>query len=182
VIRKSYQKKRPNRTYIAANFRIKFPEVRVLTEHGEMVGVMPTKEAISRAYAAEKDLVLVTEKANPPIAKIIELSKFKYQLQQKIAKSRKKNRNQDLKEVRFSIFMGEADFQSRLKKVINFIEKGHKVRLTLNFKGRQIAKKDLAYDLFDKIFAATKDIAQIEIKAKIMGKKLMAQISPEKKK
>lgn len=143
---------------------------------------MPTKEAINKAREQEKDLILVTEKAKPPIAKIIELSKFKYQQQQKAAKQRKSNKTLDIKELRYSIFIGEADFQSRLKRIFEFLEKGHKVRLTLNFKGRQITKKDLAYELFNKIFTATSEVAQVEIEPKILGKKMMAQITPIAKK
>lgn len=183
VIRKGYSKRRrPRRQYITANYRIRVPELRVLSEKGEMIGVMPTKQALMKAQAEEKDLVLVTQKAQPPIAKIIEISKYKYQLKQKEAKSRKNSKTSSLKELRFSIFMGEADFESRLKKVHQFLEKGHKVRLTLHFRGRQITLKETAYDLFNKIFEATAETAEIEIQPKIIGKKLMAQLKPVKKK
>lgn len=171
---------RNRKKFIIANHRIRFPQVRVLSEIGEMLGIMNTSEAIGRAHDLEKDLVLVTKNAKPPIAKIIELSKFKYQQQQKAAKQRKSNKKQDVKELRFSIFIGEADFQSRLKRIFEFLQKGNKVRLTLNFRGRQITKKDLAYEIFNRIFELTKDVAEIEIKPRILGKKLMAQITPAK--
>ncbi len=182
IRKKPYKQNNNNRIFIQANYRIRVPEVRVLSETGEMIGVMPTQEAIAKATEQEKDLVLVTEKANPPIAKIIELSKFKYQQQQKAAKQRKSNKTLDIKELRYTIFIGEADFQSRLKRIFEFLTKGHKVRLTLNFKGRQITKKELAYELFAKIFAATAEVAQVEIEPKILGKKMIAQITPLTKK
>jgi translation initiation factor IF-3 len=171
------------RERIAANHYIRYPEVRVLSERGEMIGVMATKEALVKAREAEKDLVLITENAKPPVAKIIDLAKYKYQLQQKKAEGRKAARKQDLKEVRFTPFMGDHDFATRLKKVIQFLEKGDKVRITIQFRGgRQLTKKDFGFRAVDEITEATKDIAELEIKPKMVGKKLMAQFSPVKKK
>lgn len=178
MIRKRYKKKYRKKDFIKANHYIRFPEVRVLTDRGEMIGVMPTSQAVAKARAQEKDLVLVTENAKPPVAKIIELSKYKYQQQQKHAEGRKKARSQEIKEVRLTPFMGENDFKSRLKKIITFLEKGNKVRLTLAFRGRQITKKEFGYDLFSKVFEKTQEIAEIEIQSKMIGRKLIAQLSP----
>ena len=166
---------------VIANERIRAIEVRVLTETKEMLGVMTKAEALSKARAAEKDLVLISDSTNPPIVKIIDLAKYKYQLQQKEAKNRKKAKSQDLKEVRFTPFMGGGDFEARLKRVRKFLEKGDKVRLTLQFKGRAITKKEFGYDMFEKVTSATADIATIELQPKMMGKKLMAQLMPLKK-
>ena len=165
-----------------ANSQVRFPEVRVLTEHGESVGIMPSKEAFYQAKEEGKDLVLITEKAKPPIVKIIELSKYKYQLKKKEADNRKKSKNQDLKELRFTPRMGEGDFQTRLKRVVEFLEKGHKVKLSLLFKGRQIAYKDAGYELFARVFSETEEISKVEIEPKIIGRKLIAQLAPNNKK
>lgn len=170
-----------SRSFVTANRQIRYPEVRVLDEYGEMLGVMATAEALEKAKAVEKDLVLVTENAKPPVCKIIDLTKYKYQLQQKKAEGRKKAKTQDLKEVRFTPFMGENDFQSRLKKVIKFLEKGDKVRTTLLFKGRAITKKEFGYEMFQRVIDATAEIGTVEIEPKMMGKKLMAQLMPAKK-
>lgn len=161
---------------------IRVPEVRVLTDHGEMLGVMPTSQAIQQARDEDKDLVLVTEKANPPIAKIIELAKYKYQLQQKQAESRKKARSQETKEVRLTPFMGEGDYQTRLKKIREFLIKGDKVRLSMEFRGRLITKREFGDEMFNRVFTATEDIAVVEIKPQMLGKKIMAQLMPAKKK
>jgi translation initiation factor IF-3 len=186
VINKPYIKKQEygnkRRDFVQANYNIRFPQVRVLTERGESLGVMSSQEALQKAREAETDLVVVTEKANPPVVKIIELSKFKYQLQQKEAEQRKSAKGQELKEVRFTPFMGDQDFETRLKKVTGFIEKGNKVRLSLMFKGRAIASQDLGYEIFNRVFTRTSEIAKIEIEPKLLGKKLIAQLSPEKKK
>jgi translation initiation factor IF-3 len=174
---KSFGKK-----YYIINERIQAQEVRVLNEFSEMLGVMSKSEALDKAREAGKDLVLINDSAKPTIVKIIDLAKFKYQEQQKEAKSRKKSKTQDIKEVRFSPFIGEGDFESKLKKVKTFLEKGDKVRLSLMFKGRAITKKEFGYDSFDRIFEATADFATVEIKPKLMGKKLIAQLMPVKSK
>lgn len=180
----THKRRRPgSRKRITANQYIRFPEVRVLSERGEQLGVMPTEEAQDRARTAEKDLVLITDQAKPPVVKIIDLAKFKYQQQQKAAESRKKAKQQDIKEVRFTPFMGDHDFETRLKKVSGFLEDGDKVRLTVQFRGgRQLTKKDFGYSIVDKIIEATQEIADVEIEPKMVGRKLMAQLMPVKRK
>jgi len=147
-----------------------------------MIAVMSTRDAMEKARESDKDLILLNEKADPPVAKIIALSKYKYQQQQKDAESRKKAKAQELKEVRFTPFMSGGDFQSRLNKVTDFLERGDKVRLSLQFKGRQITKKEFGYDQFTKVIAATQEIATVEMEPKLLGKKLIAQLQPIGKK
>jgi len=175
-----YNRKRKD--FIQANHHIRFPQVRVLVERGESLGIMSSQEALVKAREAEKDLVVVTEKANPPVVKIIELSKFKYQLQQKQAEQRKSAKGQELKELRFTPFMGDGDFETRLKRVTTFLEKGNKVRLSLFFKGRSITKKDVGFEVINKVIERTKEISKVEIEPKLLGKKIIAQLTPEKQK
>jgi translation initiation factor IF-3 len=182
VIRKRFIKRRTPTLFIKANYNIRFPEVRVLAEHGEMVGIMSSVEAQQKAREAGKDLVLVTDKSTPPIVKIIELTKYKYQLQQREAENRKKSKTQDLKELQFSPFIGEGDFQTKMKRAYEFLERGDKVRLTVDFKSaRNLAKKEFGYDLLKRIFELTAEMSTIEIHPQLMGKKLMAQLMPVKK-
>lgn len=147
-----------------------------------MLGIMSVPEAMSHAQEAGKDLVLVTEKSNPPIVKIIELAKFKYQLQQKEAESRKKARSQETKEVRLTPFMAEGDFQTRLRKIVGYLEDGDKVRISMEFRGRLITKKEFGDEVFKRVFAETAELATIEIQPQLLGKKVMAQLMPSKKK
>ena len=165
---------------IIANERIIATEVRVLDEFGEMIGIMSRRDALGKAREVEKDLVLINQKADPAIVKIIDLAKYKYQEQQKAAKSRKNAKAQETKEIRLTPFMSEGDLASRIKKVIGFLQKGDKVRLSLLFKGRAITKKEFGYDIFAKVVSATSDLASVEIEPKIIGKKLMAQLMPLK--
>ena len=182
MIRRKYIKRKQPRLRIKANHQIRFPQVRVLTDTGEVLGIMSSKEAFYKARNVDKDLVLVTEKADPPVVRIIDFAKFKYQQQQKQSKSRKKAKRQDIKSVQFSPFMGEGDFQSRLKRALDFLEKGQKVKLQLLFKGRQITKKSFGYDLFNRVIQEASDISQVEIEPKMIGKKLIAQLQPVAKK
>ena len=172
--RNSYHKR------VTANLLIRATEVRVLTEHGEMIGVMSRDEALTKARDIDKDLVLINEKAQPPIVKIIDLAKYKYQEQQKKSQGRKKAKIQSIKEVRFTPFMSDGDFNSRLNKVSKFLKKGDKVRLTLLFKGRAITKKEFGYGIFEKIIESTVEYSTVEVAPKMMGKKLMAQLMPKK--
>jgi len=166
---------------ITVNLLIKAPQVRVLDEYGEMIGVMTRDEALDKARVVDKDLVLINEKAQPPIVKIIDLAKYKYQEQQKKAQGRKKAKTQSIKEVRLTPFMSEGDFKSRLNKITKFLQKGDKVRLTLLFKGRAITKKEFGFDLFERVIQETEEIATVEVAPKMIGKKLMAQLMPTKK-
>lgn len=182
MIRKKYNKNRSEQIYVKANHQIRFPKVYVLSEYGESLGEMSSSEALSKAMELESDLVLVTEKANPPVVKIIELSKYKYQLKKKTADTRKKSKTLELKELRFTPFMGEADFEARNRKVRDFLEKGNKVKLTLTFKGRQIVRKDLGFEVINRIFKENEDLGKVGLEPKLLGKKLQAQIDPVGKK
>lgn len=181
MIRKRPTKFIQQKIWVTANHQIRAAEVRVLDERGEMIGVMPTRDAIEKARAAEKDLVMINEQAQPPVAKIIDISKYKYQVQQKEAESRKRAKAQDTKEVRFTPFMGEGDFEARVNKVLGFLKDGDKVRLSLQFKGREITKKEFGYDMFKRVIAAAEEFSAVESEPKMLGNKLLAQLMPVKK-
>ncbi|HPS40644.1 MAG TPA: translation initiation factor IF-3, partial [Candidatus Woesebacteria bacterium] len=100
----------------------------------------------------------------------------------KTADTRKKSKTQELKELRFTPFMGEADFEVRNRKVREFLEKGNKVKLTLTFKGRQIVRKDLGFEVIKRIFANNADVGKVSIEPKLIGKKILAQLDPIGKK
>ncbi len=176
----SYSQQNRNNLRIIANHQIRADQLRVLDEQNKSIGVISLREALTQANEQKKDLVLITAQANPPVAKIIELSKFKYQQQRKLAKARKKNRTQDLKEVRLSMFMGDGDLQSKKRKIKQFLKDGDKVRLNLLFKGREVTKKEFAYELFNQVIneVLEEKIGTVETQPKIIGKKLMAQITP----
>lgn len=181
-MRRKISKKRQIQIRVKVNSQIRYPQVRVLSDTGEMLGMMDSRDAYFKAQETGKDLVLVTEKTQPPVVKIINLAKYKYQMKQKLSQGRKSAKTQELKEIRLKPFMAVNDFNSRLKKIIAFLEKGHKVRLQLQFKGRQITKKEFGFEMMQKAIDATSEIAEVEIPVKVMGMKMMAQLMPSKKK
>lgn len=181
VIKKTPFRRQERAVRVVANERIRAKEVRLIGPDGTAIGIVTLVEAIEKARAINKDVVLVNGQVEPPIVKVIELSKFKYQQQQKAAAGRKRAKAQELKEMRFSPFLSEGDFEAKLKKVRTFLEKGDKVRLSLQFKGRAITKKEFGYNVLERVVAGTADIASVELEPKLMGKKLIAQLLPSKK-
>ena len=168
--------------FFQINHRIPYQELRVLDELGKQIGVMSREEALAQAKDADRDLVLITENAKPPVAKVISFSKFKYQLDQKKAEGKKATKKQEIKEVRFRPFMGQGDFDSRMKRVFKFLDDGDKVRPYVEFKGREITRKEFGYRLIERVIEQTGELATVEIPAKLVGRKIMIQLMPVKKK
>lgn len=176
--KRHYQQSRRER--IIANQAIHFPEVRVVDDQGDQVGILPTQEALSKARSLGKDLVLIAKQAKPPVVKIIELPKYKYRLQQKKAEQRKSARQQEIKGVRLTPFIDEADFQTRLRQVKKFLSDGDKVRVEADFRrGRQRTKKEFGFKNFDRILEEVAAAAEVEIKPKSVGTKIMMQLRPK---
>lgn len=169
------------RFFVTANQQIAFPTLRVMDERGVSLGIMSKKEALQAAFAQEKDLILITDKAQPPVAKIIEYSKYKFQLSQKKSDERKKSQIQDIKELRLRPFIDENDLQSKLRKAVRFIKRNDKVRLCMELKGRAITKQELAQQILERFVNELSEIASVETPAKLMGKKIQLQLMPKKK-
>jgi translation initiation factor IF-3 len=153
-----------------------------MDEHGQALGIMSRQDAIEKAFSENKDLVLVTDKAKPPVAKIIEFSKYKYLLSQKKADEHKKNRAQDIKEIRLRPFIDENDLKAKIRKAVGFIKRNDKVRLCMELKGRAITKQDLAHEILRRFVEEMAEVAQVETEAKLLGKKIQLQLMPLKKK
>lgn len=139
---------------------------------------MPTKQAIAMAEDEEKDVILIAPKAKPPVAKLIEYSKHKYQQQQKRQQQKKNNRKTDIKELRLSPFIAEGDLDSRIEKVRDFLTNGYKVRLHVRFKGRQITRKEFGFDVVNKVISAVSEEGQVEMEPKMQGRMLTCQLMP----
>ena len=146
----------------------------------KLIGVMTQHEALNKAREAKLDLVLIAENANPPVAKIIDLGKFVYAEEKKLKKQ--KSRSTDLKEIRFSPFIGEADYETRLKRIKEFLNDKDKVKLTVVFKGRQLGSKPFGYGLLDKVVVSLGDAIHVDSEPKFFGRHLSMIISPTAKK
>lgn len=143
---------------------------------------MTTKKALELARSEGLDLVQVAPKADPPVAKIVEFAKFKYQERRKHLSGKRKSKVQHLKVVRFTPFIAENDFMIRVKKAREFLEEGNKVTLVVKFVGRQITRKEFGYELIKRAYQKLQDISSMEREPSLKGKLLTTTLSPTKKK
>ena len=182
IRRTSPRRYQPKNTFQATvNRYISYPQLRVMDDQGQSLGVMDRQAALDMATAQKKDLVLITDKADPPVAKIIELSKFKYQMSQKKAAERRRSRAQDIKEIRLRPFVDENDLQTKIRKAREFLSRRHKVRLSMELRGRAITKQDLAHQILDRVISEIADVSTVETDRKLIGKKIQVQLMPAKK-
>lgn len=170
-----------NTPFFRINHQIQAKQVRLLRTDGTQIGVVSREEAISQAVAAGTDAVEIAPGADPPVVKLIDYKKFKYQLSKKEQAAKASAKKVDLKELRFTPFMAENDFQVRLNRGREFIGEGHKVRLNVKFVGRQLGHKEFGDQVMQKIFTALSDVATVDQAPKWLGKQYMATITPVKK-
>jgi len=171
--------KKPRKFY-RTNQYISAQKVRVIDAEGKQIGILNINQALTKAQEAKLDLVEVAARTNPPVCKIIDFKKFKYLEAKKQQEEKKKIKKSELKEIRLTLFIAENDLNFRAKKIEKFLKEGHKVKINLMLKGRQITKKDLAYTLFRKVIDKVRAFSKIETEPKIIGKKLEMTLAPEK--
>ncbi len=163
------------------NQNIRAEKLRVVDDTGTQLGVLTLSEALAKAKSAGLDLIEVAPTAQPPVAKIVNFAKFKYQQKQKDSGG-KKARSQDVKEIRFTPFIAANDFNIRLNRAKEFLNDGDKVRLVVKFVGRQITRKEFGDALLQKAVQALSDQATVESPPNLKGKFLMTVLTPVKKK
>ena len=139
---------------------------------GKQLGVMSLREALDIAQKAGVDLVEISPKANPPVAKIVDWGKYQYQKMKEQQKARRDNKANELKQMRFGLKIGSNDLEIKLRKIRAFLSDGHKVKILIFFRGREIAHKNLGYDLIDKMMEQLKDEATLEQKPTMAGRNL----------
>lgn len=167
--------------YYRINHNIRVPRLRVIDEDGKQIGVLPLPEALKRAQRANLDLVEIAPKASPPVAKLIDFKKFRY-LEEKKRKQAKKKKGGGVKGIRLTPFIAEADFQVRVDRARQFLGKGHKLRVEIRFKGRQLARRNAGYELLGKFSQALSEDAKIEQEPRWFGRSLVATLTPVKRK
>lgn len=146
-----------------------------------MVGVVPTRDAIQRAVQAGLDLIEVSPNAEPPVCKILDFGKYKYELQKKKNEAKKKQKIVEVKEVKFRPMIGEHDFQIKMKAVFKFLGEGNKVKISLRFKGREMAHQQLGMKIFDRIQEEVIEMGTVENRPKFEGRQIIMLINPIKK-
>ncbi|AHJ32632.1 translation initiation factor IF-3 [Lactobacillus paracasei] len=164
------------------NDSIRAREVRLISQTGEQLGVKSTRDALAIAEDANLDVVLVSPNAKPPVARIMDYGKFRFELQKKERDARKKQKTVTIKEIRLSPTIGEADFNTRLKNATKFLEKGDKVKVSVRFRGRAITHKDLGRKVLEQMADAVKEIAAVETHPKMDGRSMFLMLAPRAEK
>ena len=161
-----------------SNNRISSPEVQVIGSDGENIGIINTNEAISMAKEQGLDLIEIAPNAKPPVCKIIDMGKFKYDAQKKANVAKKKHKSVLLKEIKMRPVTETHDYDFKVKNAKKFIGKGDKVKFTIRFKGTELQHSHLGRELMDKIKADMQDIGKVELHPKFDGKQMMMVIQP----
>jgi len=163
------------------NDRIRAKEVRLIGKGGEQIGVVSRNEALDTAERDELDLVLVSPNAKPPVARVMDYGKHRYEQQKKEKEARKNQKTVDVKELRLSPTIDDHDFNTKLRKARKFIEKDeNKVRVSIRFRGRAITHKELGREVLERFASETSDIAVVESKAKMEGRSMFLMLAPKK--
>jgi translation initiation factor IF-3 len=146
--------------------------MRVIDEDGKQLGILSRTEALQLAADRELDLVEISPEANPPVVKIIDWGKYNYQRTKQLQKNKRNTKTLDLKQMRFGLKISEHDLGVKMRKVTDFLEVGHKVKLTIFYRGRELAHKELGYKLADKVIADFGDNIVVDQKPEFAGKQL----------
>ncbi len=164
---------------ILINEQIRDKEVRVIDSTGEQIGIVPVKNALKLAQEKHLDLVKVAPQSRPPVCKIMDYGKFKYEQSKKEKEARKKQKVINIKEIRMSPKIEEHDFQVRVKNAYKFINDGDKVKITVRFRGREITHTTLGHEVLTKMADDLKEIANVEKMPKVEGKNMVMVLAPK---
>ncbi|TFJ93926.1 translation initiation factor IF-3 [Lentibacillus salicampi] len=162
------------------NEKIRAREVRLIDSNGDQLGVKSRNEALDIAQKRDLDLVLVAPNAKPPVCRVMNYGKYRYEQQKKEKEARKKQKIINVKEVRFTPGIGDHDFNTKLKNARKFLTKGDKVKASVRFRGRAITHKDLGREVLNRLAEETKDVATVESKAKMEGRNMFMMLAPIK--
>ncbi|CAD7337961.1 translation initiation factor IF-3 [Sphingomonadales bacterium 56] len=158
---------------------ITVPKVRVIDDEGENLGVMYTQEAIERAYEIGLDLVEVSPTADPPVCKFLDIGKYKYEAQKKANIARKTQKTQELKEIKMRPNIDDHDYDTKMKKVHDFIGDGDKVKITLRFRGRELSHQQLGMQLLQRVAENVGEIAKVEAYPRMEGRQMLMVLAPK---
>ncbi len=169
----------PTRQGPRVNDQIEAPEVRVVDADGEMVGVLPVAEGIEMADEVGLDLVEVSPNAEPPVCKILDYGKYKYEEQKKANEARKKQKTIDVKEIKMRPGIDEHDYQVKMRSVRRFLDGGDKVKMTIRFRGREMAHQELGMKVLDRVREEVDELAKVEQFPKTEGRLMTMVIAPK---
>jgi translation initiation factor IF-3 len=161
------------------NLLITSDKVRVIDENGENIGVMFTNEAIEQAAGVGLDLVEVSPNADPPVCKFLDVGKFRYEAQKKANLARKTQKTQEIKEIKMRPNIDDHDYDVKMRAIHKFIGEGDKVKVTLRFRGRELAHQQLGMNLLRRVQEDTAEVAKIEAYPRMEGRQMLMVISPK---
>ena len=176
--KKNYFQRRTKDRGPRANNRITSPEIQVISSSGENLGIINTNQAISIAKDEGLDLIEIAPNAKPPVCKIMDMGKYKYDAQKKANKAKKKQKKIELKEIKLRPVTEVHDYTFKIKNAQKFLSKGDKVKFTIRFKGRELQHTHLGNELMDKIKADMQAVGKIELDPKFDGKQMIMVIQP----
>ena len=169
----------PSRDGPRVNEDIRVPQVRLIDQDGEMQGVLTTRDALLRAYAVGLDLLEISPNADPPVVKILDYGKFKYEQQKKKNEAKKKQKIIEIKEIKFRPGTDTHDYDVKMRSVMKFLTEGDKVKVTLRFRGREMAHQQLGLELLNRVASDVGEAGKIESMPKLEGRQMVMMIAPK---
>jgi translation initiation factor IF-3 len=168
----------PNREGPRVNEGIDIPNIQLIDASGNNVGVVSTADALARAVEAGLDLVEIAPNSEPPVCKILDYGKYKYQAQKKAAEARKKQRTVEIKEIKMRPNIDSHDYDVKMRSIVRFFEEGDKVKVTLRFRGREMAHQELGAQLLEKVKQDTATLAKVESEPRLEGRQMVMVLAP----
>ena len=168
----------PTRDGPRVNEEIRIPQVRLIDQDGEMQGVLTVREAMQRAYAVGLDLVEISPNADPPVCKILDFGKFKYEQQKKKNEAKKKQKVIEIKEIKVRPNIDENDYQVKMRAMKSFIDDGDKVKVTLRFRGREMAHQDIGVRVLERIRSEMDTTSKVEQMPRMENRQMVMVLSP----
>jgi translation initiation factor IF-3 len=160
------------------NEDIRVREVRLIDENGDNVGVVPIADALARATAAGLDLVEISPYANPPVTKVLDYGKYKYQEQKKAAEARKRQKIVEIKEIKMRPSIDDHDYDVKMRSMKRFFDDGDKVKVTLRFRGRELSHQELGWQVLQRVKADTEPHAKVESEPRMEGRQMVMVLAP----
>ena len=173
-----YFNRKPKISIPRTNHRIRSLDVQVISSSGENLGILPIKKAVEIAKGENLDLIEISPNTNPPVCKIMDMGKYKYDLQKKASKAKKNQKTASLKELKLRPVTEIHDYNFKLKNALKFLIKGDKVKFTIKFKGRELQHSNLGRSLMNRIIEDTKELGKVEVSPKFEGKQMIMIIQP----
>ena len=161
------------------NDRIRAPEIRLIGAEGENIGVVTPREAMALAEEAGLDLVEISPNATPPVCKIMDFGKFKYETQKRENEARKKQKTIEIKEIKFRPNTDTHDYDVKMRNVVKFLENGDKVKVTLRFRGRELSHQELGMNLLRRVQTDVEEIAKVEAYPRMEGRQMLMVLAPK---